>query len=278
MKHMFDADVAKAHGVNAAIVFQNIAYLCEYNRMNETNYHDGNYWTFNSRKAFSEQHPYLTEKQIRTALDKLVESGLLAKGNYNKYQFDKTSWYALTDEGRVVYTARQIDWPLRSNALAPEGQGTAPEGQPIPYINTNINTDINVSKNTTYSCPEPEESASTPPEPPVFSLPLNDGTEHLVTKDDFDKYVDLYPSVDVMQQLRNMYGWLDSHRNRRKTKSGIKGFITTWLAKEQNKGIAPPRATRGNADAYQPRQQVEDAEQQARDKAYLDRVLTRDLI
>jgi len=133
-------------------------------------------------------------------------------------------------------------------------------------------------KNTTYSCPEPEESASTPPEPPVFSLPLNDGTEHLVTKDDYDKYVDLYPSVDVMQQLRNMYGWLDSHRNRRKTKSGIKGFITTWLAKEQNKGITPPRATGGNTDAYQSRQQAEDVEQQARDKAYLDRVLTRDLI
>lgn len=133
-------------------------------------------------------------------------------------------------------------------------------------------------KNTTYSCPEPEESASTPPEPPVFSLPLNDGTEHPVTKEDYDKYVDLYPSVDVMQQLRNMYGWLDSHKNRRKTKRGVKGFITTWLAKEQNKGIAPPRATGGNADAYQSRQQAKDAEQQARDKAYLDRVLTRDLI
>lgn len=95
-------------------------------------------------------------------------------------------------------------------------------------------------KNPSDSCPEPEESASTPPEPPVFSLPLNDGTEHPVTKDDFDKYVDLYPSVDVMQQLRNMYGWLDSHRNRRKTKSGIKGFITTWLAKEQDKGGVKP--------------------------------------
>ena len=249
MKHMFDADVAKAHGVNAAIVFQNIAYLCEYNRMNETNYHDGNYWTFNSRKAFSEQHPYLTEKQIRTALDKLVKSGLLAKGNYNKYQFDKTSWYALTDEGRVVYTAGQIDWPLRSNALAPEGQGTAPEGQPIPYINTNINTDINVSKNPTDSCPEPEESASTPTELPVISLPLNDGTEHPVTKEDFDKYVALYPSVDVMQQLRNMYGWLDSHRNRRKTRSGIKGFITTWLAKEQDRSM-----TRQPAQLAQPAQ------------------------
>ena len=99
-------------------------------------------------------------------------------------------------------------------------------------------------KNTSYSCSEPEESVSKQPEPPVFSLPLNDGTEHPVSKEDFDKYVALYPAVDVMQQLRNMYGWLDSHKNRRKTKSGIKRFITQWLAREQDKGgLRPPAPT-----------------------------------
>lgn len=270
MNHSFDVEVATKYGVNAAILLQNIQFWCAKNRANGVNFHDGLYWTYNSRKALAELFPYMSAKQIKSALDKLVEDGLVVVSNFNDDSRDRTLWYAVTEKGDCILQNGTSHDAKRSNANAEKVKA-------LPDIKqTDINTDI--SKNTSYSCPEPEESASTPPEPPVISLPLNDGTEYPVMQADIDKYISLYPSVDVMQQLRNMYGWLDSHRNRRKTKSGIKGFITTWLAKEQDKGITPPRATGGNADAYQSRQQAEDAEQQARDKAYLDRVLTRDLI
>ena len=62
-------------------------------------------------------------------------------------------------------------------------------------------------------------------------------------------YKALYPAVDVEQELRNMIGWLDSYPNKRKTASGIKGFITRWLSKEQNGGhteSARDRARRNN--------------------------------
>lgn len=70
---------------------------------------------------------------------------------------------------------------------------------------------------------------------PLIGLPLNDGSEHQVTEEDVAEYAQLYPAVDVMQQLRNMKGWLLSNPSRRKTKKGIKAFITTWLSKEQDK-------------------------------------------
>lgn len=249
MKHMFDVDVAKAYGVNAAVLFQNIAYLCEYNRTNETNFHDGNYWMFNSRKAFSEQYVYLSDKQVRTALDRLVEGGLLAKGNYNKFQFDRTCWYALTEKGRSIYQAGPSDLPSMSNGLAYEGQGMARDGKPIPVINTYINTDINDTKNTSYSCSEPEKSVSKPKktkpvEPIVYELELNDGSMYSIPQSDYDKYVDLYPAVDVMQQFRNMTGWIYSNPNKRKTRKGIKKFINGWLSREQDKGgLRPPAPT-----------------------------------
>ena len=71
-------------------------------------------------------------------------------------------------------------------------------------------------------------------------MPLNDGSEFPVLDNDVKEWEKLYPAVDVMQELRNMRGWLMSNPTRRKTKAGIKRFITGWLAKEQNKGRSAP--------------------------------------
>lgn len=72
--------------------------------------------------------------------------------------------------------------------------------------------------------------------PPAILLPLNDGTDYPVPVEQFQEWAGLYPAVDVMQQLRNMKGWLDANPARRKTKGGINAFIVRWLAKEQDKG------------------------------------------
>lgn len=82
-------------------------------------------------------------------------------------------------------------------------------------------------------CAEPEKSASTPP---VIALPLNDGSEYQIFQEQCKEWSDLYPSVDVMQQLRNMRGWLVSNPTRRKTKRGIRKFINSWLSREQDRG------------------------------------------
>ena len=100
--HMFDPQIAKEYGVNAAIIFQNLAYRIEHDRANETNFHDGRYWTYNSVKAFAELFPYLTDKQIRGALKKLEEGGMILVGNYNKSAYDRTRWYALAEKGLSI--------------------------------------------------------------------------------------------------------------------------------------------------------------------------------
>lgn len=71
---------------------------------------------------------------------------------------------------------------------------------------------------------------------PEIELPLNSGDSYPVFKDQVEEWTKLYPAVDVMQQLRNMKGWLESNPARRKTKNGIARFITGWLAREQDKG------------------------------------------
>lgn len=73
-------------------------------------------------------------------------------------------------------------------------------------------------------------------EPPVICLMLNDKSEYGIIQSDIDEWSSLYPAVDILQELRKMKGWLDSNPSRRKTRKGIKRFITNWLAKEQDKG------------------------------------------
>lgn len=131
--HMFDSQIAQEYGVNAAIIFQNLAYWIEHNRANETNFYDGRYWTYNSVRAFTELFPYLTDKQIRGALKKLEEGGMILVGNYNKSAYDRTRWYALTEKGISIYTKGQMNFADRENE-------NAHEGEPIPDINTNVTT------------------------------------------------------------------------------------------------------------------------------------------
>ena len=67
-------------------------------------------------------------------------------------------------------------------------------------------------------------------------LQLNDKSMFPIFDDDLVKWRDLYPSVNVEQELRNMVGWIDGNPTKRKTKTGIKKFVNGWLSKEQDQG------------------------------------------
>ena len=93
-------------------------------------------------------------------------------------------------------------------------------------------------------CAEPQ-AASTPA---AVSLILNDGSLYDVSERDVDQWSRLYPNVDVRQQLRNMAGWCDGNPTKRKTRGGVRRFITSWLAREQDKGGRPASYDRGRGN------------------------------
>lgn len=84
------------------------------------------------------------------------------------------------------------------------------------------------------------------PEPAFIQLPLNDKTFYPVTFTAMDGWRELYPIVDIEQELRKMKGWLDSNPKKRKTSRGIKAFINSWLAREQDKGRQPTKVNTAN--------------------------------
>ena len=72
-------------------------------------------------------------------------------------------------------------------------------------------------------------------EPSIITITLNDKSEYPIYQSMIDEWNELYPNVDVLQELRKMKGWSNANPAKRKTKKGIQRFINAWLAREQDK-------------------------------------------
>lgn len=96
MEHHFNVEIAKLVGVEKAILLYNINYWCVKNEANESNFHDGNYWTYNSAVAFEKLFPYMAPRSISRWLSELEKDGWIMVGNYNKDARDRTRWYCST--------------------------------------------------------------------------------------------------------------------------------------------------------------------------------------
>lgn len=133
--HSFDVDIAVKYGVNAAVLLNNIYFWCQKNMANKHNYFDGSYWTYNSRNAFTTIFPYLSERQVKTALDKLIEDGVIKTGCYNKDGRDRSLWYAMTEKGVCMVQKSQMQMSKMSNA-------NSENVRPLPDIETSDNKPV----------------------------------------------------------------------------------------------------------------------------------------
>lgn len=189
MHHYFDIDIATKYGINAAIILQNLGHWIKRNEANESNYYDGYYWTFNSRRAYQELFPYMSKWQIEHAFKKLIEEGLVITGKYNEMKYDQTLWYALTEKAKCILHFQIMECAEMQN-------GNSKNGKPIPNINTdnipNINTDIYRAK--------PKFKPPTLEEVKAYCSERNNGV-------DAQRFIDFYTSKGWMIGKNPMKDW-----------------------------------------------------------------------
>ena len=185
---------------------------------------------------------------IENALEELLETGVLST----------------VEDGSCLYQKRMVRDGENSKVRAASGRGksktaaAAPTFAPakvgakceakakqIPeYENENENESeyeiVNETETDTEEGGTGEEELSEAP-----ALPLVDGSAYSISINQFERWQSLYPATDVIQELRNMAGWLDANPKRRKTRAGILRFANNWLAKEQDKG------GKGSRDGWQ---------------------------
>ncbi len=139
MQHSFDINIAQKYDVNVAIFLNNLAFWVLRKKANNKHYFDGHYWVYNTVDAYTVLFPYWSHKQLRTIIKRCVAEGLILEGNYNQSPYDRTKWYTLSKKGLDLF-----NFPSCPNGQVTLSKGAikiAQEGQPIPDINTDIDTD-----------------------------------------------------------------------------------------------------------------------------------------
>jgi len=122
MNHSFDVAMAERYGVNEAIFIENLRFWILKNKANKRHFYDGRYWTYNSAKAFTELFPYWSKQQVERIIHKLKSAGVLLIGHYSPNTYDRTNFYAFSDE---------MDSLFKANPFIENEEST----------NTDINTD-----------------------------------------------------------------------------------------------------------------------------------------
>jgi len=102
MTREFNTNIANVCGVNAAVVAHYIYLSLMEDTRASTEYGDEE-WCRCSVKMFTAELPCLTYSMVETALEKLIETGIIRKRCLNKNRFDHTNWYTFTDYGYQFY-------------------------------------------------------------------------------------------------------------------------------------------------------------------------------
>ena len=86
-----------------------------------------------------------------------------------------------------------------------------------------------------------------------YSFLCKDGSTYVLSGEVYRTFKELYPKVDIDEELNRMKGWIYSNVNKRKTKSGMKAFINSWLSKEPREyNTNKPKSTLASKTKYEP--------------------------
>lgn len=163
----------------------------------------------------------LTLKAVSAAVDSLANAGLVVL-----YVFeDKPFLYLPTWNSHQSIRAKKSKYPDPDNCTKTSEIICKQMQENVTVIQSNTKSNTNNST----------ESQA----PSVLTMTLNDGTEYGVSQSDIDEWQEAFPNVDVVRQLHAMKLWCKDNPKKRKTKNGIRRFITNWLDREQNRGSTP---------------------------------------
>jgi hypothetical protein len=152
-----------------------------------------------------------------------------------------------------------IDWEDAANPHGGFSEDSPPEGnreqgkEEEPSLRSGSCAELHDSSTPTddlasISPADGDHDAEAEAEGEVFlQLPTNGGGQWPVMERYVTEQEQRFPAVDVRQAIRQMQAWLDANPRKRKTRTGMKAFITNWLGREQNRGgNVRPMPSRGH--------------------------------
>lgn len=170
----------------------------------------------------------ITERNISEAVSKLASIGLVRLYEVDGKPFllfPKWNLHQRVRNSKEKYPAPPESWDFDNSPQVAASCGEFPQVAALIQSNPNPNPN-----------PILQPGAKAPGGDAVIELPLNDKTMYGVPAADVASWKELYPAVNVEQELKSMLGWLMANPKKRKTRQGINKFINGWLTKRQDRG------------------------------------------
>lgn len=175
----FNIEAARRFGVDGAVLLQGMAAWISKNRANERHFHDGRWWTYNSKAALARLFPFWTEKQIRRIVNALTAAEAILQGNYSDGSYHNTTWYALSDDVLELLGAGEC-----ASASLSAGNG----GRELPHQSPAAPASPRGSQDGESTCPNGQVMESTCPNGQI-DLPKRAGTQDNLPKESRSKQV-----------------------------------------------------------------------------------------
>lgn len=168
----------------------------------------------------------LSERQVRTALNHLKSTGEVTSKGHSKYSVITIKNYDLYQTND-----KQNDNQVTGKRQASDKQVTTIEESKKERKEEYNNIPSAHSNEKSLDC--------------AGRFLLNDGTYYEITENDVETFQQLYPGIDVRQELRNIEAWCLSNPKNRKTRAGAKRFLNGWLSRSQNRARPEKNVERG---------------------------------
>ncbi len=175
--HLFDVEMAVEYGLNEAILIRHFQFWNDKNKAAGKHLHEGRHWSYGSWKSIAALFPYWSEKQVRTILESLIKQGVLMVGCFNSNAYDRTSWYAFSDEEKFLFCNKK-ETAETGKCIRPNGRmekpkranGSAQMGEPIPDGLTDVKDLKPILRQVAASAPIKNDTGEKFPKPDSCAL------------------------------------------------------------------------------------------------------------
>lgn len=166
------------------------------------------------------------------------ESGVIVIKHWRMHNLIKSDRYRETEyiEEKAKIVLKQNGVYTENDTgtqLEPNWNQSGTKLEPQVRIGKERKGKVSTGKDRLDVCSEPQSVSEQ--EAQTASLILNDGSEWRPSVKDYEEWCRVYPNVDVFREFERMRQWCISNPTKRKTKRGIRRFVTNWLDSEQNK-------------------------------------------
>jgi len=161
--HSFSVDIAAQEGLIEAILLQHIHIL--QTSFLERDQDPDTSWVRRSVRAYHITYPYLTDKKISGALDRMEERDLIRSKIQNKVSYDRTKSVQLAQKGWAYFRGNAFD--KRENGKDEKGNGIdqmgeSLQGSYIPFVDSFVERENTPARAEISETVEAEKS----PQPP----------------------------------------------------------------------------------------------------------------